>query len=196
MSKTGYNVTNPIPASQIVDVQLNWQCLTQPDCPLLLEALQTLVDASCDILDTSNLDFDCFPQLVTREEFDKFIIEKFCELQAAGVLDSDTSTDTPTSNLSYNLTCSADTWDCDTADVCITVNNPCDPLDITNEEKVQALQSRVITLTNIVKSHCEEIENLKEIINTLDIRLSNIKGCGCSCGGSECSQCNQNLNGG
>ena len=162
------NVSNPIPAKQIVDVQVNWGCLTAPTCTTLELSLQTIIDKICAINSFDDLEFKCVETDSTElKDILQGIINKVCSI---------TSTNTTEVNsldlMSLNF-CTPDTWDCESNDNCI-VPIACNS-EPTNEEIIQALVSRIVKQGEVIKDLCEKITTLEDRLNQVDLELED--GC-------------------
>lgn len=165
------SVSNPIPAKQIVDVQVNWDCLTAPTCTTLELSLQTIIDEICVIKDLEELEISCFEvESITLFNVLQGIITKLCSVEQT----STTNDITETLDLSNINNCTPDTWDCNSANNCIVVTNPCGP-EATNEEIIQALYSRVVKQSEVIKDLCTRLDELESRLNTAELELDN--GC-------------------
>ena len=147
------NISNPIPAKQVVNVTLDWGCLTQPLCLTLEDSLQAIVGAICDI---KNIDGSCL-NASTYEETMAALITKVCQTDT-------TITSTPTV-LSYTINgCTADSWVCEQSP-CITATTT-DP-----EELIQILYNAVISTRTELNKLCETVANQQNQIDSLQLQL-------------------------
>jgi hypothetical protein len=164
-------ITNPISANQIVDVSIDLKCL-RVECPTLPNVLQTIVDKICEVVPIDNnleyLDFKCFSVPGNVPEFYQEVIDKICAI----------SSEAGQTSCTYDY-CSSDNWDCEDA-TCLVVNNPCNPVSITNCDVIQALIKRTISQGNIIKDLCEEINTIKNRLNTLEAQLTIIQTTCCN----------------
>lgn len=150
------NITNPLSANQIANVEIQWKCLTEPTCNTLPLSLQVIVDAICELqnFDASCLGTTSFPSTMQA------LINKACEVPET----------ISVPELSYNINnCTPDSWDCSQAQPCLNLNTT-DP-----EEIIQVLTNAIISTRNVVKDLCEDILILQSQVNTLQLQLSN--GC-------------------
>ena len=152
------SVQLPIPASQIVDVTLDFKCLTV-ECPTLLATLQALVDAVCST-ELPTLNFQCLTAVSTTQEFYQLVLDTLCTLQATSV---------PTVEPTYQL-CSSDAWDCSSTLKCIDIGTE------TNNTAtlVQALINRVNAYSELLPTLCTRITALEAIVASLQTQIDTI----------------------
>lgn len=144
-----------IPASTVVDVNIDMQCL-DVECKTLPNVLQAIVDSLCSS-ELPSLDFKCLSPVETVPQFYQLVIDRLCSLSVP---------DVPTV---YNFeSCLVDTWVCG-ATACIPGTDL--------ESTVQALIARVNRLSNIISNQCNQIELLESRINQLTTQVDNIKDC-------------------
>lgn len=148
--------TRLIPASTIVDLQVDLRCLDVP-CPNLNTVLDAVIAKVCSInTELPSLDFLCFnKEATTLQGFYQNIIEEICFIK-------DSMPTAPTLP-SYEY-CSFELLDCNAP--CLEVSNPCG--EITQEDVIQALITRSNTLFNVV---CDQ----QSIISTLDSRIKDLE---------------------
>lgn len=174
-------VTNPVPASQVVDVNLDWLGLTQPECTDLIDTLQTIL-SSLDALENAEIDTSCLePEEETLPSVLQAVVDLACANSEALSTTPTQGEETDQEGLNINY-CQPDTFDCD-AELCINVD-PCSDVP-TLEEQMQAMASRLISLSSIVKSQCDLIADLTTQINTppddccdltqLESRMANVE---------------------
>lgn len=157
-------VTNPIPAKQIVNVNITWDCLTPPTCTTLEHSLQTIVDAICELHNFDSLDLGCLTlEEVTLHNILQELINKACTLSETN---SETVTEAPW-DLSY---CHYDNWSCDNQG-CIEVES-CNTSP-TNEEIIQSLISRLNAATRQISLLCDKVEELETDIEELKLTQQN-----------------------
>jgi hypothetical protein len=160
-------VSNPIPAKQIVDVKLNWDCLTAPGCTTLELSLQTILDQVCALSIINDLTLNCVTvDSNNLKDILQGIINKVCSITTT------TSSGTDLNLLSLNY-CTPDTWDCNSSNSCITVTG-CASVP-TNEEIIQALVSRIVQYGNVINDLCDKITALEARLDLVDLELDN--GC-------------------
>jgi len=165
MSNYISEIANPIPASQIVNVKLKWGCLTAPTCTTLELSLQELVNAICELknpdVDASSIN----PNSTELNDILQALIDK---------CNSENSTTTGTEEeTSWDInTCLPDRWDCNAENNCIEVTDPCGT-EVTNEEVIQSLVSRLISVQAQVKTLCEKIEELETKDAELQLQIDN-----------------------
>lgn len=167
-------ITNPISANQVVDVDLDFKCLTSPLCPTLPTVLQLVIDELCKPEDLTGLDFKCLGTSLTQMALNQSLINKVCET-APGSVGSSTSFVCPT--LTY---CTSDNWDCDNRDTCIYVINPCNPSETTMCDVVQALLNRNVALSNVARDLCSRLTQAELDINTLKAQVVQIQTTCCN----------------
>lgn len=149
-------ISNPIPASQIANVEITWNCLTAPTCTTLPLSLQTIVDAICSMqtFDSSCLGVTGFVPTMQA------LITKACA----------TTTTTTTAAVTYDInSCTSDGWSCDVTSNCLTANTT-DP-----EQLVQILYNSAISSREAIKALCVKVDSLTLQVATLQLQLAN--GC-------------------
>lgn len=165
MLKNISNVTNPISANQVVDVQLDWLCLTAPTCINLQTSLQTIVDALCKIQNPELEYGTLVPDSDNIVDVLQALINKCNET---------TTNTTETVEEVWDLNeCLTDNWDCGSENNCVIPTNDCG--EVTNVDYVQAILSRLVSQGAVIKELCTTIESLQTQINDLKIEVEN--GC-------------------
>lgn len=161
-------VSNPISSNQVVDVPIELGCL-DVSCNDLNTILGAIIDKVCNPIDFSGLDFGCLDVVDNQVDLYQQIIDKICEVTVdVGI------TFTPES-LEY---CATDTWQCG-EDPCLTVENSCDPGNITLENVLQAIISRQQTITEKLTEFCDRLDTLEAQVSSLDIRVTQIENSCC-----------------
>jgi len=186
MSNNGAKITNPIAASQIWDVRLDWQCLETPVCSGLIDSMQNLVDALCSVseIEISDLELECLE--IEDKKLGTILVGLVAQVcknsEAVGTIEDEGSVTTFSEdekeildvwvNLCTEITLNTsdgfaglESDDCE-----IEVTNPCGP-KATTQEIIQALFDRVNAQSCVIKELIAEIEQLKNTIkqNTTDI---------------------------
>ena len=154
------NISNPIPAKQIVNVNLNWDCLEEPTCNTLEQSLQQIVNVICELesIDGSCLQVSSFKEIIEK------LIEKSCETT------STTDPGTTVDPVEYCIdTCVPGDWNCDSLNNCITADTK-DP-----EALIQILFNAVVANRTVIKDLCSRLDTLENQVNTLQLELEN--GC-------------------
>lgn len=153
--------SNPVSVNQLVDLDLDLSCLPSIDltCGALTPVLQAIIDKICA---QPNFDLDCLVASQTYDSVIQAIITKVCALEVPHIPD-------PLDLSSVNLAL-GDVWDCD-------ATIPIVATGVTNEEIIQALVSRVIDLSTILKDKCTEIDDLDTRLTQLELTVSNINCC-------------------
>lgn len=144
-----------IPAGQIVDVNIDTDCL-DVECKTLNNVLQAIVDRLCDT-ELPSLDFKCLPQATTLQGLLQSIINRLCEEPEPTVT---------TFSLSF---CQTDTWNCG--------NTACIPSQTNLNDTVQALIARVNRLSQVISTQCTQIANLQSQIDQLTLQVNNLDCC-------------------
>lgn len=155
-------VTNPIPASQVVNVNLEWDCLTPPTCTTLELSLQEIVNALC-LLKQPTLQDTCISGTTLTDILDD-ISSRVCALETP------TTTQEPETIFDINY-CIKDFWT--TSDDCC-IDLGCTNDTITKDAQIQALYSRVLSYCDIIKEQATKIEELENKLNTLQLQVDNI----------------------
>lgn len=161
-------VSNPISSNQVVDVPIDLGCLNV-ECKDLNSILGAIVDKICNPIDLSSLNFDCLDEVDNQLDLYQQIIDKVCEAPVSPGI-----TFTP-GVLEY---CSTDSWVCGD-DPCLTVENSCDPGNITLENVLQALISRQQALSVQVSSICDQITTINNQISALESRVTTLENTCC-----------------
>lgn len=161
MEKNSANcVTNPVPAKQIVDVNLEWGTLTPPECTDLISTLQTILD-ELNAVKEFEVDLECLENTeVTIQSVIQTLITKQCELEGTNSTDPTDSTFTIDIEL-----CQVDGWVKE--DPSCIVLDPCGDTP-TTEEIIQGMVNRINTLTNLHKEMCTRIEELETQIENME----------------------------
>lgn len=177
MSSKKNCVSNPISQSQIIELGVERECLEDLECGTLKDHLQGIYVEICDIKEP-DVNTECLnPESNSLDHILQALINKECGIEDCPTCDDDTSTETSTTSIDLseiNL-CRKGTWDCDSTDSCIIVD-ACS-VEPTNEEIIQALVSRVLDLSDTLKSTCEELENLTTLYNTLNLQIQGLDCC-------------------
>lgn len=162
-------LTNPVPANKVVDVKIDWGCLTAPECTTLESSLQNLVNSICNGEGTPELDYHCLePESNSLKDVLQSIINKICNVSECPNCDDDNGESSSGTIVNYtdlNL-CLPDNFSYDTESDCLIPVN-CDP-DITNEEVVQSIISRSVRLSQMVKEQNEIINSLLDRVTALE----------------------------
>lgn len=158
--------TNPVDASQVKNVAVEWGTLTAPECTDLNSSLQVIVDALNE-LTGNEFDLGCLESDITEnttQDVVQVLIEKYCEI--TGVTPGEVYDILSQTGLPFNL-CQSDNFSCNT-NSCIVIIDPCAP-EPTLVEQLQALISRVVGLSDLVKTQCDKIDELEQEINQLQL---------------------------
>lgn len=162
---------NPIPASQIVNVNLEWDCLSQPTCTTLELSLQEILNAVCLLKQPTLQDGTCISG-VTLYDILSDIGERVCTLEeTVGISDTSSSSDSDNSDAFDINYCIKDFWT--TADDCC-IDLGCSNEDVTKDAQIQSLYSRVLSYCDIIKEQATKIEELETKFNTLQLEVDNI----------------------
>lgn len=159
-------VTNPIPASQVVNVDVDWKSLVEPDCPDLNPSIQSLVD-SIDAINAASYDLGC---LTVSENNTTAVVQALIE----EVCSEDPVVPTNTIIEPLDLSnCSTDNFNCDTPseEVCLNFSD-CQGSE-TFESQIQALVDRVISLSYLNLALCDRVSTLENQV----IALQNATDC-------------------
>lgn len=167
-------ITNPISANQVVDVNIDLNCLLiQGSCKTLPFVLQAIVDKVCEVTppsDVLDLDYDCFTVPADQKEFNQQLIDKICTLESR----------VDTSNTCVFNYCASDNWDCSIRDTCLIVENPCNPLVITVCDVVQALIRRAVSQGDVIIDLCQRVTTLEDRVDLLQTQLNIIQATCCN----------------
>lgn len=148
-------VTNPVPASQVVNVDpLEWGILTPPDCTNLIGTVQSIIDAIKEIREHEFILHCIAPESNSILDVIQALINKECEIGECGECPDSTEvvTENPTENLEY---CVGDGFNCESSE-CL------------DDSETQTLIKRVVGLSILVKAQCTLIENLETRITVLE----------------------------
>lgn len=160
------SVTNPIPATQIVNVNLEWDFLSAPTCLTLEHSLQALVEEIKALKRPILEDAQC----VTGVELGDIlqgIIDKVCEVQ-------NTVDTTNSIEVSYSInTLQTDNWQL--GDECEIEMDQCG--EITPESQIQALYSRMNSFCKVIQDLNTKIEKLETTISEQQLQLDNVQNC-------------------
>jgi len=200
-------ITNPIPAAQIVHVDFDWQCLLPPEttgiqingynktsCITSDLLMEGLVGAICTALDFSDLEMRCLnvDDNTDHKQVLQAIIDKACNYVDPDCPECEdeeddccTATD-PSGNtipntfelLSELQYCNQDTWttDLDPSEDCITPQNLCGP-EVTTEEYMQAIISRVISIEKERRKKCDRIDVRESKLEELQLEIDSNDCC-------------------
>ena len=182
-------ISNPIPSGQIVDINVDFDCLVEPDCVTLNNTLQSIVDGVCSKLSydsgISNFKFnECFPSptplggTATLEELIQKMIDEVTDLKCP---EGSFLPDLDISNL--NL-CDGDGWYCGVENNCVVPvdasNNPISE-DYTVKQVLQGLVRRVIALeTQLCNLNNDFGFFSNEVFGNLESRVTTIEDSCCN----------------
>lgn len=155
-------VTNPVNAIQVIDVNVDWGNITPPTCLGLNNSLQTIVDTVNTHLDTQYTVNCLTPVSNTTSDVLQALIDYTCNLTLT------TTTTVEQGPLTLDLSLQ-DTFDC-TANSTIVVA-ACNGTS-TFQEQIQALTSRVVTLSEMLKTKCTEITTLNAQVAQLQLDVT------------------------
>lgn len=174
--KKGLKVSNPISSNQVVDVDVEFECL-EPECKNLNGVLLEIDKRICDLEKPKDIDFKCLNPKETQAEILQEIIDHVCGGSNNGG-GGGSSGGGSTSPLSLNFDtlnlCTGDSWECDDA-VCLTPFNLSNPASKTLQVLLQAMIAREISLSNEVKKLCTEVTTLKSRVTNLEAQLTIIQ---------------------
>jgi len=154
-------IVNPIPGSQVVDVDVDFKCLDTPACSTLESVIQLLIDKVCETETTEEaafgeLDFKCLTAVTNQKDLNQAVIDFICGLTSG-------TTTTFTLNLNY---CIHDLWNF-TDDQCFVIEDCGIPVvQPTLEEVLQALIKRILRYQDLFIL-------LENRINALEARVTN-----------------------
>lgn len=152
-------VTNPINAIQVTDVNVTWGSITPPTCLSLNDSLQTILDSINDHYD-QQYTLNCLTPIANNtQDVLQALIDYTCGL----TLTSTTIIDQGPLTLDLSL---QDTFNC-TANSTIVV-----PATNTFQEQIQALVSRVVTLSEMLKTKCTEVTTLESQVAQLQLDVT------------------------
>ncbi len=160
MSNT--SVTNPVDASQVINVNVNWGNITAPTCPNLNNSLQTILDTVNGDLDTQYT-LNCLTP-VTNSTPD--VLQSLIDYTCGLTLTTTTTVEQGPLTLDLSL---QDTFDC-TANSAVVVLAA--GATETLQEQIQALTSRVVTLSEMLKTKCTEVTDLTAEVDALKITVT------------------------
>lgn len=180
-------VSNPIPSNQIVDINLEWTCGNEPECPTLDNVLQAIIEEVCDkepMIDLNELTFDaCFNGNVVpgnTTELLQAIVNDIAALACPDV-------EAPDVDISGLNLCDDDNWNCSSEVQCIPMVDECgNPVEaftikqlfqamiarmMAYQDQICGLEDRVTQLEDDYTDLAAEIEVIKT--NCCDITLIN-----------------------
>lgn len=160
------SVQLPIPASQVVDVQVTLPACLTVECLTLNNVLQALADAVCNT-DLPTLDFLCLDAVSTTPEFYQLIVNTLCSLQTA-VAETEVE---PT----YQL-CDSDAWDCSSELKCIDLG----VLENNTQNVLQGVVDRTNAYSVLFTSLCARIDTLETTVESLQTQIDTINTNCCS----------------
>lgn len=165
-------ITTPIPASQIVSVDIDLECLTVT-CPTLEGVLQAIVSKLCVLpsevsVDFGELDFKCLAATNTQTEFNQLVIDTLCGLPE--VVSPDTIT------LNY---CVTDGWDYEPLE-CFVIAECGVPVTTPSLNQIlQALISRTLSYQDKIIALNDRIAELEDSLSTLQLTVTQIQSTCC-----------------
>ena len=180
-------ITNPIPANQVVDVDIDLKCLDEGggnNCGNTLKyVLQKIVDKIGDNLcGLEDLDFKCLTESDNLPDILQSIINKLDCSNTSGGSGVGTGTGTTTVNgssvvLTGLTNCTTDNFSCSSATGCLTITDPCNHTSVTLQFVIQTLINRIVAQSNIIKTLCERMTGLQLQIDTINLRIDALRNC-------------------
>lgn len=163
------NVTNPIPASQIVNVDLEWGSLSAPTCLTLEHSLQQLIE-EIELLKRPTLEDAACVTGVELGDIIQSIVTKICALDTTNTTES--GENTVNSSFEINVL-KSDNWvitdDCEIKTVECGVEN--------KDSQIQALYSRMNSFCKAFKDQEEKIKELESKIEAQQLLIDNVQNC-------------------
>lgn len=175
-------VSNPIPSSQVVDINVDWTCGVEPACATLDNVLQAIITEVCtkeDIIDLNDLTFDtCFNNNVVPSnttELLQAIVDDIVTLACPAVADADVDI------TGLNL-CDRDIWDCDAVEQCIPMKDVCGNVitEFTFKDLFQAIIKRMMSYQAEICALEGRIDTLETNYTTLESRMDVIEANCCN----------------
>ncbi len=175
-------VSNPIPSSQVVDINVDWTCGVEPACATLDNVLQAIITEVCtkeDIIDLNDLTFDtCFNNNVVPSnttELLQAIVDDIVTLNCPDV-------EAPDVDISGLNLCDTDGWNCGTLLQCLFITDNCgNPVvSYTLKELVQTMIKRMLAYQVEICALEDRIETLETNYTTLLSRMDVIEATCCN----------------
>ena len=159
---SNYCVTNPIDSSQVININVDWGDITPPTCLSLNDSLQAIL-TSLNNHYNRQYTLNCITPIANNtEDVLQALIDYTCGLTLT------TTTTVEQGSLTLDLSLQ-DTFDCN-ANSTIVVTT-CGAT-ATFEEQIQALTSRIVTLSEMLKTKCTEIDTLNAQVAQLQLDVT------------------------
>lgn len=184
-------ISNPIPSGQIVDINVDFDCLEEPQCVTLNNTLQSIIDGTCSKLSydsgISNFEFnECFSsptpsgETATLEELIQKMIDEVTDLKCP---EGSSSPDFDISNLNF---CDGDDWYCGVENNCVVpVDDSNNPIleDYTIKQVLQGLVRRINSLETQLCNLTNDFGFFSNVVfGSLDTRVTTIEDNCCNLG--------------
>lgn len=155
-------ITNPIPAKNVVDLNITWDCLDVPTCVNLESSLQTIIAEICS-LKQPLLQDSCVTGINLPDILNS-INTRLCSLE--------TPTQTTDANAFDINLCVSDMWTVE-SNCCIDLG-VCGVDDKSKDDQIQSLYSRIVAMCDVIKTQDATIKSLQDQLNTLQLEVSNL----------------------
>jgi hypothetical protein len=165
------SISNPISANSVIDLPVDFKCITAPDCPTLVNGVQAIIDHICaEQPEWGEFDFGCVTPGATQEE----VIQNMLDAITCGdapVPDNDASL----MEVNGLAACSSDNWDCSQPDACFDLTDACSPAQPTVQSVLQALIDRNVAYGNVIKSLCGQIAQLQTDLAAIQMQVTTLQ---------------------